>query len=339
MKYLVFLQYDSFTIVQRTLEMAQEVNPLDAWMQFKEEICKYELLKSSRQLSILDDYSSMPEPWIIYDGTTTKSAFSSLQFSLLQGTTIQAIEDLFQAMSHGFRWCLFNWGATNGLSILGFISSNEEIVNCFLKAYTQAFSRKASYKLDNIIISKYCVLNNFKEHFRALLVDFTPDSVGVRIWKACNCDQKLPWIVSSRDNIEFSRSETRFIQELNFIVEGNENRQMRKRRLKVIEPQNVEIFNELCAYGYSFDDTIIVIPSESRLDCLQSILSKTELYDCDNHDLQLIDEITSQFDWFYGISRDRTDARYSLFFSNNASLLQIIDSMQIDDDYQLISCF
>ena len=340
MKYLAFLECDNFPIVQETLETLKEVSFSDVCMKINGKICRYELLRNLEELVLLDNYSSLPQPWMIYDGSTTDSAASSIQFSLMKGTTLQIIEDLLQAMAHQFQWCIFNWGATNGLSAIGFISSSEEITNCFLKAYIKVFQGKISNRLLNPLISKYSVRDSFKDHFRALLIDLVSDNTGPRIWKACNCDQQLPWIVSSRDNIDdFSPNEIRLVEKLNFIVEGSYHRQLNKRKINVIEPQNIEIFSQLCGDGYSFDNTIIVVPSGSRLDRLQYILSKIELYTCDNYDIQWIDEITSQFDWFYGISRDCTDARYSLFFSKNASLLQIIDSMQINDDYELISCF
>ncbi|MCY6493929.1 hypothetical protein [Leptolyngbya sp. GGD] len=340
MDFIAFFQYENFTVLQDALHLLQKRTSSEVWVQARESKINLTTVPSHPEiLSLIDDRFLCPQEWIAYSEKSSNStSLLPIKLPLLNGTSIKDVNDLFRFLAQQFKWCVFTWGGVESLLMLCFLTSDSYFLDSFSDCYTQSIQSKTAYAASNILISKYSVSQKFSHAIRVLLLDLAFEDLGPRIWQACDCELSPPWIVTSQVFSELG--EFREVCDLSFFVEGSGSRQMRRRHLKIIEPQNIQSFSKICSVSYSnYNNTTIAIPSDVNLANLELILSRTELYDCDNHDLQWVDEITSYFAWFYGISRDYRDSQYSLFMSKDPSLIERVDSLELDDSYKLISCF
>lgn len=339
MFYIAFVTYENLEILEEVLNCLRERFSSTAWVQVKNE--RYQYTSNYWDESPFKENKYLvPQEWLLHGEIDSSLDDISTKPYLREFKSLVEVEKNFKYLSSHFHWSMFTWGGVGSLLSIGFISHDKEIFEYFLSKYVQIFHSMTLYKLKNVLMSRYVVSSKFTDSCCVLLLNLLGKNIGTRIWKACNCDENFPWLITNRDYSEMDEASIPCMKEINFFVEGDDSRQVRRRDLKVFEIQNLELFSRVCSESSLFSaTTTIIIPSGTDLKAMQSVLEKTELYDLDNHDVQWIDHIKNQCNWFYGINRDYTDEQNSIFISKDSSLLMKIDSMSLNDGYKFISCF
>ena len=214
----------------------------------------------------------------------------------------------------------------------------------------------------HLLICNYHVKNKFSEVLQAIFFQGDiirskkKESAASRIWDACECDLRPPLTIapgSEEDKDDYKEfrnimspwieTDYQFIRSLAIKLIGDPDHPIPEHweplSLGVYQIPDRASFMSMCNIQLCDPDILLVVPHETDLEKLKSLLTKTESrleysYFC------YIQDFLNLTDWFYVLDvskRDYVDS--SLFVSRNNSILRKIDEFNRDDGYRLISCF
>ncbi len=293
---------------------------------------------------------------------------------LFNGTSMEQVNTLLRWLSERYLWSIFPWGGWGmRFSSFAFLSRDRSLRDRFLEASpNQADINSLELGLEfclpcnipqcNLLISKYDVAGNFSDLAQVLLFEELKEA-GMAVWDACGCDATAPFLIGEfyvpapgYESLDDPWSEQEFDPEFDpeydfvkimelFIEERDTNlyRSYFHPRLGVVRPRNRKSFNLMCRQDIgSQPDIEIIVPQDTNLELLQSLLGKIEA-DRDDwlySDLNHFEEFFEVVQWFYGLSRDLADHDYSLFVSRQNALVQKVAAhLSASKHSDLISCF
>ena len=210
----------------------------------------------------------------------------------------------------------------------------------------------------HLLICNYHVKTNFSEVLQAIffqgdiISSEKMESAAGRIWDACECDLRPPLLITlgseeseeDRDSLwQWEESNYQPIQYLSIKLIGDRDHPIPEQwgplSLGVYQILDRASFISMCNLQLCDPDILLVVPHETDLEKLKSLLTKTESRLEYSH-LCYIPDFLNLTDWFYVLDvskRDYVDG--SLFVSRDNAILRKIDEFNRDDGYRLISGF
>lgn len=383
-EYFITLFVDTPGLVKEKLNGFMSADLSEAWLvsgQSESPLISLEENLPPNQLYLSDDC------WYIHGLQrieTSKGDFPGMPMmwnvSIREQISLEKIDDALGWFATRYLWSVLPWGEPTSFSGFAFVSASGELrdrfVNvssnyrtkmtlyfkykgCYVESYSYPepdYSSSHNWYDVNLLISNYHVKNNFSEVLQAILfqgdvIDLEKkESAAGRIWDACECDRRRPWIITfdffeDDEGWEFpfqwEEAKFKFIQRL--VVELIEHpdyplpEEWATKIWGIYQPLDRASFMLMCNYQLSVPDTLLVVPHGTDLERLKSLLAKTEgdIYSY----LCYIPDFLNLTDWFYGPDRSGSDFGSSLFVARDSDILRKIDGFNRDDGYRLISCF
>lgn len=344
-----FLNYPP--LLEQKIGSFVKENALDCFLYYHEQDIS---LISSEYLSIFNN-SQFTKPWFIHGSCLSKVPLNVIsQLPLVSEISLEKIDTFISWFLNHYDWSIIPWGGSGKrFNCFAFISNKHYLRDSFIAASSNMMSiiGVANIQRVNLFIASYDIPEAFSHVARAVILNEDLAETGTLIWNICNCTtENLPLIVTllfplDEDDNEppdcWEHANYRLINILEFTTKEKSFSGL-PQRLGVYEPQDLESFIAMLQIHWSEPDTLIVVPNNTKFDSLSKLLEKTEAHSFYSScsDLSFFQEILDLSEWFYGVDRDRSDFKYSLFVSQNHQFIRQIDNFcQKNSNYHLISLF
>ena len=294
--------------------------------------------------------------WLLYSSSQKISSVFWHDLYLSRSYFNQ-IDLIFYWLSENSIWSIIPWGIRDkrANSFL-FLSKDQSLRNLFVNSSpnTMDIEEIAYIPQTNLLISQYDVPNNFS-HSTQIFLSHQDKNVGNRLWNACDCNNNSPWVITTayyedeEDNVEpvflweKAAANCQFIQNFDFTIQ-NQKMSIGRFEVGVYQPNNRQLLVSLLRIESCEPDTLMVIPKNTNIELLKHLLSKTEghpLYETFSY-LCYVEDILKTVEWFYLVDSTFAgygDYTYSLFIARDNALIRKFNQLNIDDDYQFLSCF
>ncbi|NET91248.1 MAG: hypothetical protein F6K45_24695 [Kamptonema sp. SIO1D9] len=316
---------------------------------------KNSVLNTLEDLPKTIGYPSSPM-WLIYSSFSKKSPNSSLLSSSLSQGNFSKIDEILSELSEKSTWSIIPWGGNDiRFNSFVFISKDQSLRNLFINISSNSMDLEgiAQIPKTNLLISEYDVLDKFS-HLTQVITFHQDENIGKRVWSACDCKKNAPWIITTSFYEDEEDGEPPFlweeakasyhlIQNFDFTI-YNQRMSLGCQKVGVYQPDDIQSFISMLKLDSTEPDTLIVVPKNTNIELIKNLLSKTQghpLYETFSY-LSYLEDIFKTTNWLYVINSNFVgygDYTYSLFVARDNVLVRKFNELNIDDNYQLISCY